>query len=201
MFTQRKMLAMMFLLFIIVVSLMFSGLYSPIMEGMTDGDSSTGSTSDDMTEEEMFQQLSGGEDTITLSVFKTILQQHPELKTLLTTKLSEAGALSLPSSNETEPGTETETETGTGTEMGTKTETDTETEMGTKTETGTETETATEIGTEPFVTRLTPSELTSTPSKLTPLKKQVVQSNPNNVGVYNRVFEFSNPQPFQLKGP
>ena len=105
MFKQRKMLAMIFLLFLIVASLMFSVFFTGSVEGM-----STNVDTDEMTEEDMFKKLSGDDDEINLTDFKTLLEKHPELKTLLKTKLMESNGTSSSSESfqtDNEPSEET----------------------------------------------------------------------------------------------
>ena len=191
MFAQRKMLSMLFLLFIILLSLMFSGLFSNLVEGMT-----TDEDTDKMSEEEMFQKLSGGNDQITLDDFKTLLEQHPELKTLLKTKFTETDDITshpapeILDVNQPDP-TDIQTPP---VDVNQPDPTDIQT---------TDEDTTTDgdaPNTESFVTRLHPSDFTQVASKLTPLSK-TTPVKPKNNQVFTRVFEFSNPHQFDLKGP
>ena len=195
MFKQRKMLAMIFLLFLIVASLMFSVFFTSSVEGM-----STDVETDEMTEEDMFKKLSGDDDEITLTDFKTLLEKHPELKTLLKTKLMESNGTTS-SSESFQTDNEPSEETGNEPSEEISGEPSEETSNQPSEETGNEPSEETSNSTESFITRLTPSEFSSTSSNLTPTQTPVIPTKPNNVGVYNRVFEFSNSQPFQLKGP
>ena len=188
MFAQRKMLSMLFLLFIILLSLMFSGLFSNLVEGMT-----TDEDTDKMSEEEMFQKLSGGNDQITLDDFKTLLEQHPELKTLLKTKFTETDDITSPPAPEVTTPAPNDIQTP-PVDVNQPDPTDIQT---------TDEDTTTDgdaPNTESFVTRLHPSDFTQVASKLTPLSK-TTPVKPNNNQVFTRVFEFSNPQQFDLKGP
>lgn len=174
MFKERKMLAMLFLLFVIVATLMFSGFFSPIMEGMAGPGPDTDSgddTTDEMTDEMMFKKLSNDKDTITLDDFTTILSKHPEIKELLKTKLS---AMDTDSTSD---------------------ETDIPVNVNT-----TDDDSKNSSNTESFVTRLTPTDYNSDPSQLTPITSPPTTKAKSNK-VFEHTFAMSNQQPFQLKGP
>ena len=174
MFKERKMLALLFLLFVIVATLMFSGFFSPIMEGMTGPGPDTDSgddTTDEMTDEMMFKKLSNDKDTITLDDFTTILSKHPEIKELLKTKLSAMDTDS--TSDETDIPVDTNT---------------------------TKDDSNNSSNTESFVTRLTPSDYNSESSQLTPITAPTTTKAKSNK-VFERTFEMSSQQPFSLQRP
>lgn len=179
MFKERKMLALLFLLFVIVASLMFSGIFSPIMEGMDapgpdpdNGDDTTDNTTDDttneMTDEMMFNKLSNDKDTITLDDFTTILSEHPEIKELLKTKLSTMDS----TSDETDIPVDTTTKDDSNNSS----------------------------NTESFITRLTPSDYNYESSQLTPITAPTTTKAKSNK-VFERTFEMSSQQPFSLQRP
>ena len=176
MFKERKMLALLFLLFVIVASLMFSGIFSPIMEGMDapgpdpdSGDDTTDDTTNEMTDKMMFNKLSNDKDTITLDDFTTILSEHPEIKELLKTKLSAMDS----TSDETDIPVDTNT---------------------------TKDDSNNSSNTESFVTRLTPSDYNSESSQLTPITAPTTTKAKSNK-VFERTFEMSSQQPFSLQRP
>lgn len=177
MFKERKMLAMMFLLFIIVVSLVFSGFFSNMVEGMTNDDG------DGMTDEMMFKKLSNDKDTITLDDFTMILSQHPEIKELLKSKLSATDS----SSDETDIPMPDTTENAAPDDNDDDNNNDGSNDNNSP-------------NTESFVTKLTPSDYDSNHSQLTtPSKPTATKAKSNKV--FERTFEMSNPQPFNLQKP
>ena len=171
MFKERKMLSMLFLLFVIVATLMFSGFFSPIMEGMTGPAPDT--DSDDMTDEMMFKKLSNDKDTITLDDFTAILSEHPEIKEFLKTKLSAMDS----TSNETDIPVNAPTP-----------EEDDDDDSNNSPDT------------ESFVTRLTPSDYNSDPSQLTPITVPTTTKAKSNK-VFEHTFAMSNQQQFTLQKP
>ena len=175
MFKQRKMLAMIFLLFLIVASLMFSVFFTGSVEGM-----STNVDTDEMTEEDMFKKLSGDDDEINLTDFKTLLEKHPELKTLLKTKLMESNGTSS-SSESFQTDNEPSEETGDEPSEEISGEPSEEISGEPSEETSNQPSEETGYSTESFITRLTPSEFGSTSSNLTPTQTPVISTKPNNV--------------------
>jgi len=219
MFTQRKIISMLFLLFIIIVSLMFSGFFYNFIEGMEGGDEPVANepvANEQVTDEQMYKSLAG----YTEDDFKNIITKNPEIKDALKEKMKqEATTISsendITTSQETgiteEPGNESgtgsteepsnESDTGSTEEPSNESDTGSTAEPSNESVTGSTEEPSNEsgTGTETFITRLTPSVFTSTVSKLTPLTKSIPLK-PETNKVFTRVFEFSNPQPFDLKG-
>ncbi len=79
---RRKMISALFLLFIILASLMFSGVFSSMVEGMES------SSLTDKNIENIFSTLDkDGDGNINKEDFKEILATNPELAQLLKQKL------------------------------------------------------------------------------------------------------------------
>ena len=144
MFKQRKMLAMLFLLFIILASMMFSMFSFKVIENMEPGEEPAPEGAPEEAPEEAPEQAP---------------EQAPE-----------GAPEGAPDTGDEEDGEEDGDEDGDGPSM------------------------------ESFTTRLTPSKFTPTSTKLTPLEKPRQTKSKTNK-VCDRVFEFSNSQPFQLQGP
>ena len=197
MFKMRKILAIVFLLFIILTSLMFSNFMDRFKEGMSstvtvedvfdklknndeDDFVSTAkiieyiSELDDSIKDTVSEKLKDFEnDSIALSDFKTILNEQPELVEFIKTKVDnfqfdEVDTNESPSSMNESPPTMDESPSP---------------------------------STEPFQTRLTHVPYTNEPSRQISTSNESMRKQTRTNGVFNRVFEFSSRQPFQLKGP
>ena len=204
MFKMRKILAIVFLLFIILTSLMFSNFMDRFKEGMSstvtvedvfdklknndeDDFVSTAkiieyiSELDDSIKDTVSEKLKDFEnDSIALSDFKTILNEQPELVEFIKTKVDnfqfdEVDTNESPSSMDESPSSMNES-------------------PPTMDE-------SPSPSTEPFQTRLTHVPYTNEPSRQISTSNESMRKQTRTNGVFNRVFEFSSRQPFQLKGP
>jgi hypothetical protein len=228
MFNTRKKLSIIFLLFIILTSLMFSNFMNHFIEGMAsnvtiddvfnqlknnDGDDFASvsnindylSELDDTLKETVKTKLEVFEnDSIALSDFKTLLDEHPELVKFIESKVDN---FQYNSDDTVSPTTESPgpspmmesisyspmmESTGSSPMM----ESTSSSPMMESTS-----DTSNAPGTEPFQTRLTPIPYKkNSPNKISmsndPLRKQT-----NTNSVFNRLFEFSSPQQFHLKNP
>ena len=203
MFKMRKILAIVFLLFIILTSLMFSNFMDRFKEGMSstvtiddvfdklknndeDDFVSTAkiieyiSELDDSLKDTVSEKLKDFEnDSIALSDFKTILKEQPELVEFIKTKVDnfqfdEVDTNTSPSSMNESPSMDESPPT---------------------------TNESHSPSTEPFQTRLTHVPYTNEPSKKISTNNESLRKKTHTNGVFNRVFEFSSRQPFQLKSP
>jgi len=216
MFNTRKNLSIIFLLFIILTSLMFSNFMNHFIEGMAsnvtiddvfnqlknnDGDDFASvsnindylSELDDTLKETVKTKLEVFEnDSIALSDFKTLLDEHPELVKFIESKIDNFQYNSDDNVSPTteSPGPSPMMESISYSPM---MESPSSSPMMESPESS--------PSTEPFQTRLTPIPYKkNSPNKISTsndsLRKQY-----NSNGVFNRVFEFSSPQQFQLKNP
>ena len=203
MFKMRKILAIVFLLFIILTSLMFSNFMDRFKEGMSstvtvedvfdklknndeDDFVSTAkiieyiSELDDSIKDTVSEKLKDFEnDSIALSDFKTILNEQPELVEFIKTKVDnfqfdEVDTNESPSMDES---------------------------PSSMNESPPTMDESPSPSTEPFQTRLTHVPYTNEPSRQISTSNESMRKQTRTNGVFNRVFEFSSRQPFQLKGP
>ena len=211
MFKMRKILAIVFLLFIILTSLMFSNFMDRFKEGMSstvtvedvfdklknndeDDFVSTAkiieyiSELDDSIKDTVSEKLKDFEnDSIALSDFKTILNEQPELVEFIKTKVDnfqfdEVDTNESPSSMNESPSSMNESPSSMNESPPTMDE-------------------SPSPSTEPFQTRLTHVPYTNEPSRQISTSNESMRKQTRTNGVFNRVFEFSSRQPFQLKGP
>ena len=219
MFNTRKNLSIIFLLFIILTSLMFSNFMNHFIEGMAsnvtiddvfnqlknnDGDDFASvsnindylSELDDTLKETVKTKLEVFEnDSIALSDFKTLLDEHPELVKFIESKIDN---FQYNSDDTVSPTTESP---GPSPMMESISYSPMMESTGSSPMMESTGDTSNASGTEPFQTRLTPIPYKkNSPNKISmsndPLRKQT-----NTNSVFNRLFEFSSRQQFHLKNP
>jgi hypothetical protein len=237
MFNTRKNLSIIFLLFIILTSLMFSNFMNHFIEGMAsnvtiddvfnqlknnDGDDFASvsnindylSELDDTLKETVKTKLEVFEnDSIALSDFKTLLDEHPELVKFIESKIDN---FQYNSDDTVSPTTESPgpspmmesisyspmmESTGSSPMMESTGSSPMMESTGSSPMMESTGDTSNASGTEPFQTRLTPIPYKkNSPNKISmsndPLRKQT-----NTNSVFNRLFEFSSRQQFHLKNP
>ena len=229
MFNTRKNLSIIFLLFIILTSLMFSNFMNHFIEGMAsnvtiddvfnqlknnDGDDFASvsnindylSELDDTLKETVKTKLEVFEnDSIALSDFKTLLDEHPELVKFIESKIDNFQYNSddnVPPPTMESPGPSPMMESISYSPMMESTGSSPMMEStGSSPMMESTSDTSNAPGTEPFQTRLTPIPYKkNSPNKISmsndPLRKQT-----NTNSVFNRLFEFSSRQQFHLKNP
>ena len=228
MFNTRKNLSIIFLLFIILTSLMFSNFMNHFIEGMAsnvtiddvfnqlknnDGDDFASvsnindylSELDDTLKETVKTKLEVFEnDSIALSDFKTLLDEHPELVKFIESKIDnfQYNSDDTVSPTTESPGPSPMMESISYSPMMESTGSSPMMEStGSSPMMESTGDTSNASGTEPFQTRLTPIPYKkNSPNKISmsndPLRKQT-----NTNSVFNRLFEFSSRQQFHLKNP
>ena len=228
MFNTRKNLSIIFLLFIILTSLMFSNFMNHFIEGMAsnvtiddvfnqlknnDGDDFASvsnindylSELDDTLKETVKTKLEVFEnDSIALSDFKTLLDEHPELVKFIESKIDnfQYNSDDTVSPTTESPGPSPMMESISYSPMMESTGSSPMMEStGSSPMMESTGDTSNASGTEPFQTRVTPIPYKkNSPNKISmsndPLRKQT-----NTNSVFNRLFEFSSRQQFHLKNP
>ena len=228
MFNTRKNLSIIFLLFIILTSLMFSNFMNHFIEGMAsnvtiddvfnqlknnDGDDFASvsnindylSELDDTLKETVRTKLEVFEnDSIALSDFKTLLDEHPELVKFIESKIDN---FQYNSDDNVSPTTESPSSSpmmesiSYSPMMESPSSSPIMESPSSSPIMESTSDTSNASGTEPFQTRLTPIPYKkNSPNKISmsndPLRKQT-----NTNSVFNRLFEFSSRQQFHLKNP
>ena len=129
---------------------------------------------DDSIKDTVSEKLKDFEnDSIALSDFKTILNEQPELVEFIKTKVDNFQF----------------------------DEVDTNESPSSMNESPPTMDESPSPSTEPFQTRLTHVPYTNEPSRQISTSNESMRKQTRTNGVFNRVFEFSSRQPFQLKGP
>ena len=219
MFNTRKNLSIIFLLFIILTSLMFSNFMNHFIEGMAsnvtiddvfnqlknnDGDDFASvsnindylSELDDTLKETVKTKLEVFEnDSIALSDFKTLLDEHPELVKFIESKIDN---FQYNSDDNVSPTTESPSSSPMMESPSSSPIMESPSSSPIMESTS---DTSNASGTEPFQTRLTPIPYKkNSPNKIS-TSNDSLRKQTNTNSVFNRLFEFSSPQQFQLKNP
>ena len=219
MFNTRKNLSIIFLLFIILTSLMFSNFMNHFIEGMAsnvtiddvfnqlknnDGDDFASvsnindylSELDDTLKETVKTKLEVFEnDSIALSDFKTLLDEHPELVKFIESKIDN---FQYNSDDNVSPTTESPSSSPMMESISYSPMMESPSSSPIMESTS---DTSNASGTEPFQTRLTPIPYKkNSPNKIS-TSNDSLRKQTNTNSVFNRLFEFSSPQQFQLKNP
>ena len=228
MFNTRKNLSIIFLLFIILTSLMFSNFMNHFIEGMAsnvtiddvfnqlknnDGDDFASvsnindylSELDDTLKETVKTKLEVFEnDSIALSDFKTLLDEHPELVKFIESKIDN---FQYNSDDNVSPTTESPSSSPMmeSISYSPMMESPSSSPMMESPSSSpimeSTSDTSNASGTEPFQTRLTPIPYKkNSPNKIS-TSNDSLRKQTNTNSVFNRLFEFSSPQQFQLKNP
>jgi len=155
---------------------------------------------DDSLKDTVSEKLKDFEnDSIALSDFKTILKEQPELVEFIKTKVDnfqfdEVDTNESPSSMNESPSMDESPPT-----MNESPSMDES--PPTMNESPPTMDESPSPSTEPFQTRLTHVPYTNEPSRKISTSNESLRKQTRTNGVFNRVFEFSSRQPFQLKGP
>ena len=228
MFNTRKNLSIIFLLFIILTSLMFSNFMNHFIEGMAsnvtiddvfnqlknnDGDDFASvsnindylSELDDTLKETVKTKLEVFEnDSIALSDFKTLLDEHPELVKFIESKIDN---FQYNSDDNVSPTTESPSSSpmmesiSYSPMMESPSSSPIMESPSSSPIMESTSDTSNASGTEPFQTRLTPIPYKkNSPNKIS-TSNDSLRKQTNTNSVFNRLFEFSSPQQFQLKNP